>query len=492
MRLEDVTAEIRPRSDWEAVDLGIALVRRDFWRLAGVWLLAMSPLILLGIWWRAHPLWWLFVWWWCKPAGARLVLHDLSRSLFGERTGAGGLARRAAWAWCGRGWVWLLLARFSMRRPLVMPVADLEGLRGEALRERVRVVRRRGDGAVFGLSLAGLFLQGWLGLALFAMAVVLVPEAQAARWNEAFGMWTEGEAVIPPLLLGWTFALCLAPAMSVVEIFVTGAGFGLYLNNRSWIEGWDIELAFKRLAERLRGAGMAAVLVAAVALVLAQGRARGDDGGREAERAVLAEVLESEEFRVHSKTEQVWEPRETGNIADWLGKFVPEWFPGFRAAAGQVLLGVVLVSAAAALAWLLHRHRNLLGRAAPRGDMSARGGVSVLPCGLDPASASEPGDPALAAIEWWREGRRREAMAMLYRAAIVWFMEERQLEIGPAATEEDCVRRVRGGAAGVEAEHFGRLAGAWIRLAYGGRPIGDDEVAQLCASWPYRRKGAEP
>ena len=32
MRLDTVTAEIRPRSDWEAVDLGFAMVRRSFWR----------------------------------------------------------------------------------------------------------------------------------------------------------------------------------------------------------------------------------------------------------------------------------------------------------------------------------------------------------------------------------------------------------------------------------------------------------------------------
>jgi hypothetical protein len=41
MRLENVTAEIRPRSDWEAVDLGLALVRRDFWRCFSVWWLAV-------------------------------------------------------------------------------------------------------------------------------------------------------------------------------------------------------------------------------------------------------------------------------------------------------------------------------------------------------------------------------------------------------------------------------------------------------------------
>ena len=49
MRLEDVTAEIRPRSDWEAVDLGMALVRRDFWRCLVVWWLALSPLLLVVV-----------------------------------------------------------------------------------------------------------------------------------------------------------------------------------------------------------------------------------------------------------------------------------------------------------------------------------------------------------------------------------------------------------------------------------------------------------
>ena len=47
MRLEDVTAELRPRSDWEAVDLGLALARRDFWRLFGAWWLGMSPAVIL-------------------------------------------------------------------------------------------------------------------------------------------------------------------------------------------------------------------------------------------------------------------------------------------------------------------------------------------------------------------------------------------------------------------------------------------------------------
>ncbi|RYD64289.1 MAG: DUF4129 domain-containing protein, partial [Verrucomicrobiaceae bacterium] len=44
-----MTAELRPRSDWEAVDLGMALTRRDFWRLLGCWWLGMLPALVLSL-----------------------------------------------------------------------------------------------------------------------------------------------------------------------------------------------------------------------------------------------------------------------------------------------------------------------------------------------------------------------------------------------------------------------------------------------------------
>ena len=85
MRLDAVTAEIRPRSDWEAVDLGFAMIRRDFWRCLTVWWMAMAlpTAIASYLLWR-HPMWLLIVFWWMKPVGSRLVLFEISRRLFGE------------------------------------------------------------------------------------------------------------------------------------------------------------------------------------------------------------------------------------------------------------------------------------------------------------------------------------------------------------------------------------------------------------------------
>ena len=85
MQLEDLTAEVRPRTHWEAVDLGFALVRRHFPRLLLAWLLCIGPLwavlLLLTRWVPVGLI--VFVIWWLKPIYGRLPLFHLSRALFG-------------------------------------------------------------------------------------------------------------------------------------------------------------------------------------------------------------------------------------------------------------------------------------------------------------------------------------------------------------------------------------------------------------------------
>ena len=86
-------------------------------------------------------------------------------------------------------------------------------------------------------------------------------------------------------------------AMSLTDVFVIGAGFGIYLNNRTWIEGWDVELAFKRLARRLTKTAMRA----ADAAVIADARGFPCPGGTDADPAQeIREVKADPEFKVHT------------------------------------------------------------------------------------------------------------------------------------------------------------------------------------------------
>ena len=74
MRLEDVTAEIRPRSEWEAVDLGLAMVRRDGSRLLACWLVTALPVHVLEDRFDQFDLWAGDL-----PAGADTLLVDWSQ-----------------------------------------------------------------------------------------------------------------------------------------------------------------------------------------------------------------------------------------------------------------------------------------------------------------------------------------------------------------------------------------------------------------------------
>ena len=252
MRLDTVTAEIRPRSDWEAVDLGLAMIRRDFWRCWRVWWLSVLPLVALGGWWLwESPLLWLLLFWWWKPAGSRMVLFEISRRLFGEKPGLKESLREMPRAWTRRFFHRFGMARFSPWMPVTLAVEDLEQLRGKPYRQRCAQFTRRGEGPILWLFLITDLAAGWFGLAILGLIMMLMPEGEDGGWGMAMETWDRDNLFEIPVLILRSVVACVMLAMSLTDIFVMGAGFGLYINNRTWIEGWDVELAFKRMARRL-------------------------------------------------------------------------------------------------------------------------------------------------------------------------------------------------------------------------------------------------
>lgn len=86
MRPEDLDVALRPRSPWEAMELGTALLRRHADAIWRPWLLATLPVLALLnalAWWT--DLFWLaaVLLWWLKPAFDRIPLYVLSRGVFG-------------------------------------------------------------------------------------------------------------------------------------------------------------------------------------------------------------------------------------------------------------------------------------------------------------------------------------------------------------------------------------------------------------------------
>lgn len=277
MKLETLTVELRPRSSWEAMELGAALVRRHAAAIWTPWLLVTGAVfVLLNLAaWAVGQIWlaWVLMWW-LRPVFDRIPQYVLSRAVFGSVPGtAETLRAQLHWGWkpmLGH----LTWRRFSPFRAAMLPIDLLEGADPARLAERRRVIGGGVGGPAVLLTLACLnFL---IALVLSAVLLVtlfvpneLLPEAARAAWatlTEDPPVW----ALIAFNALDWL-------AVAFIEPFYVGAGFGLYLNRRTQLEAWDLEIAFRRMRKRLEAVGTSVLLALVLCLPMAMPAHARDD-----------------------------------------------------------------------------------------------------------------------------------------------------------------------------------------------------------------------
>lgn len=477
MKLDEVTAVLRPRSDWEAIDLGLAMVRRDFWQLCFTWWLGMLPMLLVLPFLYQHPFWFCFLFWWWMPVASRMVLFRLSRRLFGDDLGWKDLWREFPRAIKRRFFFRMFWARVSPWRPLTMPVEDLEGLRGKDYAVRCRILMRRGDSSVIVLALWRGMLTFWVAGAVFFTGMLFVPETLSEAWNETLRLWWDGDGVEPPFSLAMGVIASFCVSLCLVDMFSVGAGFGIYVNHRTWIEGWDVELAFRRLGNRLQG--IAGLLLAG--FLLLAGLPLSAQDGEQAE-VVIENVLADQDFEVHSET--IMEPVPwTWDWLDWLNWGGGSGGGGFLAFLSGLVKIMVVVGLVGFVVWLCYRYRHIF---AVRGGGSAKrvSAKATVVMGMDVAPESLPEDVAATALTLWRAGQHHQAMSLLYRGSISWMITRAGVEIAESDTESDCLKQVHQAGAGHE-DYFEGLTQQWIALAYALEKPADDEIERLCGQWPF-------
>ena len=515
MRLEDLTVALRPRRSWEAMDLGCALVRRDYGRILSLWLVTVLPVwaVLAVLLWE-WPLVFGIVVWWLKPLFDRLPLHLLSRSAFGEKPALGATLREWPRLWSRFLFSALLWRRFSLIRSFALPVLMLEGQRGKAARARVSTLAS--DGGSGGTTATFVFLH--LEMAVYFGLVALtsslgpadgLPDFQALLDDpESWSQTTPAQQ--------WMSNALYLLTITLTEPFYVGAGFGLYLNSRSKLEGWDIELAFRRLAARLRPAVTALLLVLGALFVSAdeaaaqgrsspvveamlqelldkadqasrQGKSRAEQApgnappaakpgvDKKAVREKLAEVLAQPEFEEHTVTRKVWQSSSKGGSNVDMGFLTPLF----------AFLAYALVAAAVGfLIWLIVKNARF---AKPQFARSAQPNAPAarVVMGMEIAPETLPDDILAAARAAWAAGHAREALSLLYRGALSRLVSLHRLPIRDSDTEDDCLLHVaRLGQQGVT-EFFRQLTLLWVRAAYAGREARVEEFDHLCAAWPF-------
>jgi hypothetical protein len=520
VRLDQVSVELRPRSPWEAMELGNALVRRHARAIWRPWAIATLPVFALlnAAAWAIDALWLAaLAMWWLLPLFDRIVLFVLSRAVFGDvPTTRQTLAAQRSGSWRGIG------ARLGWRRPspwrsIAMPVELLEGGPGEVLAGRRAVIVDGIQG--HGLLLAGacLLFVAVLVVSLLSLVLMFVPEQLLSE--SARAMWTLVTEQ-PPRAAQLAFNGALWIAISAVEPFHVGAGFGLYLNRRVRIEAWDIEIVLRRMRARLAQAALVLLAMAALPLLTPQAQAQVSHGLQEqrelaGQRAIATSREEDEDrppaptlprvfgedavvdhapFRQavkrayedplldRSRTRMVWQKRK--DDAPPPERPMPPWLRTLGrllAVAAEFGLWIVLGLVVLALALTARRWLPWV-----RGFGATRTPDSEVTVSAAPEPDALPDDLAGQARGLWREGRPRRALALLYRGSVEAMAARIGRALVPGSTEAQCLRASRGMPEPADREAFARIVRTWQLAAYAHRLPHDEEFESLLGELSLR------
>jgi hypothetical protein len=528
VQLDRLAVQLRLRNPWEAIDLGFAMVRAWARPVYAAWLAVYVPLCTAAL-LILPAAWALLAVWWLKPAVDRVVLHVLAAGVFGDLPRLRDALRALPRAF-GPGLIpSLTYYRFFPARSFNLPVWQLERQTGATARKRRRQLHRRTSNYAVWLTIACMHFELVLALSGIALYDLFTPAPPADSF-ELFQLLSWKDQAARQIVL----TVLVFAASSIMEPFYVAGGFALYLNRRTALEGWDLEVALRRMGERARAGDRAVqpAIAAACALVLAtllaiqapavclaQDAPAGesaeaesiataaerpaDEAGTAAEPAAAAEAQEGPAAATPTPVAQRRAAREIREILErpefdvyrdrtTLQYFGPPeerkkrprgaslGFATFIDALSQVLRILAVAAVGLALVFLVYylmRRFELLER-----ERSAYVPPQTL-FGLDVRPESLPDDVAGAALQLARSGELAKALSLLYRATLATLLHRDGVELASGDTESDCLRKSRSRIPEPSHTCFARLLSAWQRLAYARREVALEEVQGLCEDW---------
>ncbi|WP_455913229.1 DUF4129 domain-containing protein [Pseudomonas syringae] len=538
MRLTDASVVIRPRTPWEAIDLGVLLAQRHRALLMTSWAIVTLPvfaLITLLLW--DYPSVAVLVFWWLKPAYERLPLLILSQALFGSAPSLRQALKSFPSALKPQLIASLTWRRLSLSRSFYQPVQQLEGLDGLPRAQRIAVLGQKDSRAARLLTALGstLELTFWIGLMVLFYA--MIPPQIEADWSWRSLLDIEGE---------WNWLEHLTNGFYALVLIVWGpvyvsCGFALYLNRRTALEAWDIELGFRKLRQRVMGSALALLLGGCLALTLLPSSALaesalnpsmtdpsmadeipGESGNScplppldnpqtdenvaspdsprlrnqlltsQASQDAIHSVLEQPPFK-NPKPVSGWriaQPKQdashdarSAETLTWLARLVVGLLNVGKTL--STLFGALLWTLVGlTVAWVIWRYRawfaTFVGKSPPKA--IAPQDLPQQLFGLQVRAESLPTDVASAAERLWQQSPR-EALSLLYRALLSRLLTDYQLPLRSADTEVQILARIAELKQPSLDDFSHELTRHWQNLAYGHQMPPDQARQTLCADW---------
>ena len=506
MNLENVTVEMRPRNEWEASDFGARMVRRDAKAIYTVWFATTLPFLVLALllnFLTPYGAFSLFLYWWFEPVADGAILRIISRRLFGEDADVRATLRMVPkLAWMNR--IYLLTPhRLHFARSVAMPVTQLEGLKGPARRARSKILNMKIFNYGVGITAAYEHLVLALYFGIMLIGYTFIPDAYrdtlGDSWLELF--WMESGSVATAIGL-----LVFYAAQSALQPWYVGAGFGLYINARTQLEAWDIEVAFRRMVQR-RAGGVATAIILALLVTpqllsptvasaqeteveTAEEEIEPDPGfsgfwSEDDVRPALESVQASEALQERQEVEE-WqrirtdEPEpEEDDLDLGLTSSMLETF--FKLISKVLEFGMWIAVAILLIIVFLARDRWLPYLGLPGFSPAAERKIFL--AGGELTADQLPDDIVATVLKTWRAGRKRKALSLLYRGSVFCAVTEHGVRLPRSATEGACVRAVAAQTDASRANFFRRVVHVWVQCAYGDLDPDDDAVVPLCNEW---------
>jgi hypothetical protein len=508
--LESITAKIRPRRGWEAIDLGVTLVQTHAATLYKIWFAVSLPIfLLLMLMPYLSSVMMIFVFWWLKPIMERPLLHFLSRELFGESLTVKQCAKAfysvAKLQWFAS----LTWRRFSFTRSFDCPLIQLEKLKSAERAKRLRVIHSStfgtsGSGNAVWLTIIFFIIEIIIYLSIIVLMYLFIPDVYADELD--LFKWISSEKQSSSIEV--IFNLFTYLAMSLVAPFYVACGFALYLNQRTHLEAWDIELEFKRLAEKMdKKSSNIKVRLASYAsigllLILTSSFNSSPVYAEEiTKEEPTIEISNSEELN-HAEAKKMIkaikdgkdfhqiEIEETNRYIkskteekdkDLDSNISPLWF-AFAKIFAVIVEFALWVFITVLVIFLVIKYKHLLVRSMPNKKIKRKRPQQLF--GLDLKSNSLPDKPWLVAEQLVNEQRYREALSLLYRASLIWSIDHTNALIKEGYTELECYEQISKYVNKNVQRYLKLLTHHWRGLAYAHNTPEKKLLLSLCEDWP--------
>ena len=518
MKLSDLTVTMRPRNEWEAIDVGFALVQNNWHTI--YWPFFLLLLLIYSILWLVTPIDYIWVAsliaWWLKPLYDRFILNILSHSLFGQQlTSAQAfsalphLIRRTGLL--SR----LTFRRFSLSRSYNLPIWQLEGLRGEARKNRQQLLYLQGHDKAVWLTLGCAHFELITVFTIWGFIAALDPTGYIVDFFKDF---IKGHTSLETNYWSALFNhISYGLSIWIIHPFYIAGGFGLYLNRRSQLEAWDLEIAFRKLGMRLRDTAkpilstVTPVMIAMLLLISASFITKPvyaveiEAPSNNEEKIPSPEPLSSERAPVKQAKEKMDEVMALPEFADKVTYWklqpkdpdkknqpntykTPESLEAFSKLIAQGLKAAVYVAIVILLILgFIYREKIITLLNFTKKPKKSITQPDVL-FGLDIRPESLPEDIASAARNLWEQGKAREALSLLYRATLMILTRHDSLDILNSHTEGDILSLARQYLSDTRVRYLNTLTQQWQTIAYAHRQPDQHHVQKLFQDWPEFEK----